>query len=100
MTWKPVADTYYANVQRRLSCQSAAILRSLPSFTTASHVFGQNGKKEHGFDNVKVTNSAWDTNVISASTVRIHYFTHILLYRSYSHSALSLDVSIYSATSL
>ncbi|EJF58048.1 microtubule binding protein [Dichomitus squalens] len=32
------------------------------------HVFGQNGKKEYGFDNVKVTNSAWDTNVISAST--------------------------------
>lgn len=35
-----------------------------------SHVFGQQGKKEYGFDNVKVTNSAWDTNVISASTVR------------------------------
>ncbi|KAI0730409.1 microtubule binding protein [Earliella scabrosa] len=32
------------------------------------HVFGQQGKKEYGFDNVKVTNSAWDTNVISAST--------------------------------
>ncbi|KAI0737283.1 microtubule binding protein [Daedaleopsis nitida] len=31
------------------------------------HVFGQQGKKEYGFDNVKVTNSAWDTNVISAS---------------------------------
>ncbi|RDX40215.1 WD40 repeat-like protein [Lentinus brumalis] len=32
------------------------------------HVFGQQGKKEYGYDNVKVTNSAWDTNVISAST--------------------------------
>ncbi|KAM5541296.1 hypothetical protein V8D89_004850 [Ganoderma adspersum] len=32
------------------------------------HVFGQNGKKEYGFDNVKVTGSAWDTNVIAAST--------------------------------
>ncbi|RPD52348.1 DUF1900-domain-containing protein [Lentinus tigrinus ALCF2SS1-7] len=30
------------------------------------HVFGQQGKK-YGFDNVKVTNSAWYTNVISAS---------------------------------
>ncbi|TFK77655.1 DUF1899-domain-containing protein [Polyporus arcularius HHB13444] len=34
------------------------------------HVFGQQGKKEYGYDNVKVTDSAWDTNVISASTVR------------------------------
>ncbi|KAJ3515716.1 hypothetical protein NLJ89_g1588 [Agrocybe chaxingu] len=31
------------------------------------HVFGQPAKKEHGFENVKVTNSAWDTNIISAS---------------------------------
>ncbi|KAH9913090.1 microtubule binding protein [Epithele typhae] len=32
------------------------------------HVFGQTGKKEYGYDNVKVTNSAWDTNVVAAST--------------------------------
>ncbi|KAI0364577.1 microtubule binding protein [Pilatotrama ljubarskyi] len=32
------------------------------------HVFGQQGKKEYGYDNVKVTNSAWDTNIIAAST--------------------------------
>ncbi|KAI0676181.1 microtubule binding protein [Trametes maxima] len=32
------------------------------------HVFGQQGKKEYGFDNVKVTNSAWDTNIVAAST--------------------------------
>ncbi|TFY53284.1 hypothetical protein EVJ58_g9533, partial [Rhodofomes roseus] len=32
------------------------------------HVFGQQGKKEYGFDNVKVTNSAWDTNLIAASS--------------------------------
>ncbi|KAJ7715662.1 microtubule binding protein [Mycena maculata] len=31
------------------------------------HVFGQPAKKEHGLENVKVTNSAWDTNVIAAS---------------------------------
>jgi coronin-1B/1C/6 len=31
------------------------------------HVFGQPAKKEHGIENVKVSNSAWDTNVISAS---------------------------------
>ncbi|KAG7089706.1 hypothetical protein E1B28_011361 [Marasmius oreades] len=31
------------------------------------HVFGQPSKKEAGIENVKVTNSAWDTNVISAS---------------------------------
>ncbi|KAI9507163.1 microtubule binding protein [Russula earlei] len=31
------------------------------------HVFGQPAKKEHGIDNLKVTSSAWDTNVISAS---------------------------------
>lgn len=32
------------------------------------HVFGQAGKREYGYDNVKVSNSAWDTNLISAST--------------------------------
>lgn len=31
------------------------------------HVFGQPAKKEHGIDNIKVTSSAWDTNVVSAS---------------------------------
>ncbi|KAF8194693.1 microtubule binding protein [Pholiota molesta] len=31
------------------------------------HVFGQPSKKEHSFENVKVTNSAWDTNIVSAS---------------------------------
>ncbi|KAJ7148452.1 microtubule binding protein [Mycena crocata] len=31
------------------------------------HVFGQPSKKEHGIENVKVTNSAWDTNVVAAS---------------------------------
>ncbi|KAJ7097243.1 microtubule binding protein [Mycena belliarum] len=31
------------------------------------HVFGQPAKKEHGYENVKVTNSAWDTNVVAAS---------------------------------
>ncbi|RDB27774.1 Coronin-like protein crn1 [Hypsizygus marmoreus] len=31
------------------------------------HVFGQPAKKEHGIENVKVTNNAWDTNIISAS---------------------------------
>ncbi|KZT68697.1 DUF1900-domain-containing protein [Daedalea quercina L-15889] len=32
------------------------------------HVFGQQGKKEYGIDNLKVTNSAWDTNLIAASS--------------------------------
>ncbi|KAF8653260.1 hypothetical protein AX16_004056 [Volvariella volvacea WC 439] len=31
------------------------------------HVFGQPAKKEHNIENVKVTNSAWDTNFVSAS---------------------------------
>ncbi|TDL26513.1 microtubule binding protein [Rickenella mellea] len=31
------------------------------------HVFGQAAKKEHCIDNVKVSNSAWDTNLIAAS---------------------------------
>ncbi|KAF7308156.1 Coronin [Mycena chlorophos] len=31
------------------------------------HVFGQSGKKEYSVENVKVTNSAWDTNVVAAS---------------------------------
>lgn len=31
------------------------------------HVFGQPAKKEHGLDNIKVSNSAWDTNLIAAS---------------------------------
>ena len=34
-----------------------------------SHVFGQPGKKEYGLENVKVTGSAWDTNVVAASGV-------------------------------
>jgi coronin-1B/1C/6 len=34
------------------------------------HVFGQAAKKEHCIDNIKVTGSAWDTNVVSASGVR------------------------------
>ncbi|KAF8448716.1 microtubule binding protein [Boletus edulis BED1] len=32
------------------------------------HVFGQAAKREHGYDNVKVSSSAWDTNLIAAST--------------------------------
>ncbi|KAG6808491.1 hypothetical protein H0H92_003976 [Tricholoma furcatifolium] len=32
-----------------------------------SHVFGQAAKKEYNIENVKVTNSAWDTNIVSAS---------------------------------
>ncbi|EIW75312.1 microtubule binding protein [Coniophora puteana RWD-64-598 SS2] len=31
------------------------------------HVYGQQGKKEYGYENVKVSSSAWDTNLISAS---------------------------------
>ncbi|KIK91747.1 hypothetical protein PAXRUDRAFT_615322 [Paxillus rubicundulus Ve08.2h10] len=31
------------------------------------HVFGQAAKKEHSYDNVKISSSAWDTNLISAS---------------------------------
>lgn len=31
------------------------------------HVFGQAAKKEHTLDNVKVTGSAWDTNLVAAS---------------------------------
>ncbi|KAG5353575.1 hypothetical protein C0989_005092 [Termitomyces sp. Mn162] len=31
------------------------------------HVFGHPAKKEYGYENIKVTNSAWDTNFISAS---------------------------------
>ncbi|KZV84976.1 DUF1899-domain-containing protein, partial [Exidia glandulosa HHB12029] len=31
------------------------------------HVFGQPGKKEYAVDNVKLTNSAWDTNMLAAS---------------------------------
>ncbi|EMD39400.1 hypothetical protein CERSUDRAFT_113035 [Gelatoporia subvermispora B] len=32
------------------------------------HVFGQQGKKEYSVDNVKVSASAWDTNLIAASS--------------------------------
>lgn len=31
------------------------------------HVYGQSARKEHGYDNVKISSSAWDTNLISAS---------------------------------
>lgn len=36
------------------------------------HTFGQPGKKEYGIDNVKVSNSAWDTNLIAASGVSFY----------------------------
>jgi hypothetical protein len=36
---------------------------------TASHVFGQTGKKEFSIDNAKVSNQAWDTNLAAASGV-------------------------------
>ncbi|PIL27983.1 hypothetical protein GSI_09927 [Ganoderma sinense ZZ0214-1] len=49
-------------------CTSPSIPHQSALIPILSHVFGQNGKKEYGFDNIKVTNSAWDTNVISAST--------------------------------
>ena len=50
----------------------AVQLSNEPALTSVlhSHVFGQPSKKEHGIENVKVTNSAWDTNVISASGVK------------------------------
>ncbi|KAH7098540.1 microtubule binding protein [Auriculariales sp. MPI-PUGE-AT-0066] len=31
------------------------------------HVFGQPGKKEYAVDNVKISNSAWDTNMLATS---------------------------------
>ena len=37
----------------------------------SSHVYGQTGKKEFNIENVKVSNQAWDTNLISASAVSI-----------------------------
>jgi hypothetical protein len=43
-----------------------------PRFTSR-HVFGQPAKKEYGVDNVKVSASAWDTNLIAASGVRVHH---------------------------
>ena len=36
---------------------------------TDSHAYGQTGKKEFNIENVKVSNQAWDTNLISASDV-------------------------------
>src|SRR5215470_12183703 len=36
------------------------------------HVFGQPGKKEYAYENVKVTSSAWDTNMVAVSSVRLH----------------------------
>lgn len=38
-----------------------------------SHVFGQAAKKEHALDNVKVSGSAWDTNLVAASGVRFYH---------------------------
>lgn len=37
------------------------------------HVFGQVGKKECSYDNVKVTNNSWDTNLVSASARYISF---------------------------
>ncbi|KAF7968728.1 hypothetical protein HWV62_29600 [Athelia sp. TMB] len=36
------------------------------------HVFGQTGKKEYGYENVRISGSAWDTNVVAASGVSDH----------------------------
>jgi len=46
------------------------LTRIMSRFVRASkyrHVFGQTGKKEYGIENVKVSNSAWDTNLIACS---------------------------------
>jgi len=47
---------------------------------TIRHVFGQSAKKEYNFENIKVTNSAWDTNIVSASGVSYWHITKIRLY--------------------
>lgn len=40
---------------------------------TDRHVYGQTGKKEFNIENVKVSNQAWDTNLISASGVSFEF---------------------------
>jgi Domain of unknown function (DUF1899) len=37
------------------------------------HVFGQPAKKEHCLENVKVSSSAWDTNLVAASGVSVPF---------------------------
>ena len=40
-----------------------------PTHPFDSHVFGQPAKKENGIENVRLSSSAWDTNLISCSGV-------------------------------
>ncbi|KAK1218858.1 Coronin-like protein crn1 [Marasmius sp. AFHP31] len=62
--WIRIDDELVSDVRHADIFASAAFERD---DAASSHVFGQPSKKESGIENVKVTNSAWDTNVISAS---------------------------------
>jgi hypothetical protein len=44
-----------------------------------SHVYGQSTKRENGLENIKVTSSAWDTNIVDASGVSSPDFTNIII---------------------
>ena len=73
-----------------LSATTEQISRFRPlSFN--SHAFGQPAKKERGIlENVKVTNSPWDTNIISASGVRISNPTSFYIHSYRQNRNISL----------
>ena len=50
---------------------------------TDRHVYGQTGKKEFNIENVKVSNQAWDTNLISASGVSFEFRVSLSLSLTY-----------------
>ncbi|KAL0573399.1 Coronin-like protein crn1 [Marasmius crinis-equi] len=62
--WIRIDDELVSDVRHADIFASTAFERD---DAASRHVFGQPSKKEAGIENVKVTNSAWDTNVISAS---------------------------------
>lgn len=62
-----VRASKYRSVQTRLLC--GLLYSSIELGCNCRHVFGQAAKKENGIENVKITSSAWDTNLCSASGV-------------------------------
>jgi hypothetical protein len=69
-------EFHHVSVRESIQVQAsiyASVCRTSGHLRRCRHVFGQPAKKEHGFENIKVTNSAWDTNIVSASGVSVLY---------------------------
>lgn len=67
--------THATRMPCNMHCQLTII--KLTHVLNFRHVYGQVAKRELCIDNVKLTNSAWDTNLLAASGVSsLFSFTH------------------------